>query len=1357
MFHSRSLSFALILSIVSSTIVLPVPIAHAATTTATYSHGLFRTIGNNWAFPITYLLPITVTDDFPIVDLDVLITEEDSNISHFTMSLLAPDGTEVTLFSRNNLSGDLVDVTFDDDAAESIIGSTNPRTGLHFRPQGSLDSLNLSSVQGTWNLKILNYVSAPSYTNNGKVKWTLIASGATPATIEGRVFTDVNVNGVHDAGEETLENETVYLDQNNNSMLDAGEVSTATDGSGLYQFTDLPIDDYKVRMVLSNDRILITPVGEVHTIRPANGETLSDIDFPTLRKTETAIATYSHGFSNIYLSTRPPSYKNLFIVVTDDFPIADLNVLINEEDSNISKLTVSLLAPDGTEISLFNKSDIGGHLENVTFDDDAAESIIGSTNPRTGLHFRSRGTLDNLNLSSVQGTWTLKILSYIGGSPFSTNGRIEWKLIVEGATPATIEGRVFTDANVNGVHDTGEETLENETVYLDQNNNSMLDAGEVSTTTDGSGLYQFVDIPLDDYKVRMVLSNDRILITPVGEVHTIRPANGETLSDIDFPTLRKTETAIATYSHGFSNIYLSTRPPSYKNLFIVVTDDFPIADLNVLINEEDSNISKLTVSLLAPDGTEISLFNKSDIGGHLENVTFDDDAAESIIGSTNPRTGLHFRSRGTLDNLNLSSVQGTWTLKILSYIGGSPFSTNGRMGWELQATKSIPLQSDIAISSPVLTENSTLSFAYETTAFDDPFTVSIFRSADEVLDASDTSVLNQTLNLQGSGTGSFTLDNPDANKPFILIVADPEDVVTESDDDNNMAVFNQDILEWYSPILHIFDSDFRPKEVAAMIDESSLWDGNGILPMQMIADPSTITLLESTNRDSDDFMDLKNAEPGGNPTVPDVSRFDQYQTAIYGRSFVANSGNNVENLSNLEANTDYQVLQYWFFYPYNDFVFLDIHGITQQGNRHEGDWEMIQIIIDQLSRNPIYSTYSWHWGGSTNSWEELTLNGSHPNVFVGKGGHASWKNEGVNFYKFTDAPNVVSLLDPRGDIAPTLLDENRTELHSIISDHDCFDGCEPYSLLAIPLGDRNETNDWNSFPGKWGEKGSVLGTSGPETPQFVSYGTASNRWSYPITWSNSPNPSGWDVIANSPVNLSIFDSQGRRVGALENGEIQADIPGTYYFSSSDGGPEWVTIFTDDELTFVLEGTDTGTMDFSATRFGPDIEEPVQVNFDDVLLTASFVGVVESANDTPSSTMLIDSDGDGDIDTVVSEGAFLTLTDAILALPDTAFRKKHGKGKNAEHGRKKLLKEAEKVEKEMSKDKYKNALKHLKKLQKELNKIVIDVPAEEGEATKSDVERLITLLTGELELLADEQHRAKKEKHHKKHKHGRGRK
>jgi hypothetical protein len=560
---------------------------------------------------------------------------------------------------------------------------------------------------------------------------------------------------------------------------------------------------------------------------------------------------------------------------------------------------------------------------------------------------------------------------------------------------------------------------------------------------------------------------------------------------------------------------------------------------------------------------------------------------------------------------------------------------------------------------------------------------------------------------------------------------DCDGVVDESDIDP--------LLLKHAPILHIFADDFRPKEVGAMIDKSDLFEFSQF-GGRISLGQSTATLLANPNRKTTDFMDLQGASPDFFPEVPDVSNFDVYTTAIYGRSFIANSGvGNVTHLSGLSDNTDYRVLQYWFFYPYNDFFYESIHGEREKGNHHEGDWEMIQLILDN-NENPLKATYSWHWGGTTFDWPNdlLLVDNDHPRVFVGDGGHASWNQGGVNFFRFTSAGQVVNISDQfvaRGDITPEIGSASGVLLYPQLSN--CTGTCETYDLLSIPSGDRSSIDDWNSFPGLWGSPSIAAGASGPRSPSKVIYGSAPRRWTDPIAWSNDPTPAGWDATAHSPVNLSVTDSEGNRVGTLPNGEIQTDIPGTYYFSASDDGPEWATIFTDDDLTFILEGTGTGTMDFSISRFGPDRAEPIQMNFKDVPLTPTFIGFVHSKNSAPEAVMHIDSDGDGTIDGLYLQGAFPTLESVIDALPDEAFEKR-SKDKQAEKERRKLQKQAEKAEKEIQKGHYEHALKQLEKLRKNSEKKLVDVEAEAGESTKTDLLALIHSLKNTLSPLAEEE-------------------
>ena len=60
-----------------------------------------------------------------------------------------------------------------------------------------------------------------------------------------------NVSGmVKSAINTPIVGEKVYLDANNNSILDGGELSTTTNSSGAYIFSDVPVGAYIVRQVL---------------------------------------------------------------------------------------------------------------------------------------------------------------------------------------------------------------------------------------------------------------------------------------------------------------------------------------------------------------------------------------------------------------------------------------------------------------------------------------------------------------------------------------------------------------------------------------------------------------------------------------------------------------------------------------------------------------------------------------------------------------------------------------------------------------------------------------------------------------------------------------------------------------------------------------------------------------------------------------------------------------------------------------------------------------------------------------------------------------------------------------------------
>ena len=169
------------------------------------------------------------------------------------------------------------------------------------------------------------------------------------------------------------------------------------------------------------------------------------------------------------------------------------------------------------------------------------------------------------------------------------------------------------------------------------------------------------------------------------------------------------------------------------------------------------------------------------------------------------------------------------------------------------------------------------------------------------------------------------------------------------------------------------------------------------------------------------------------------------------------------------AHPDRLALQYWLFYPFNDW-----------NNNHEGDWEMVQLAFaaanaaDALSKAPLEIGYSQHEGAEKADWGEDKLklvDGTHPVVYPAAGSHANFFDDAL--YIGRSAQEGVGCDDttgPSGELRPVV--------HTIPSDPTA-------ARSAFP---------WIAFEGRWGERRRAF-LNGPTGPNLKS------QWTEPITWS----------------------------------------------------------------------------------------------------------------------------------------------------------------------------------------------------------------------------------------------------------------
>jgi hypothetical protein len=178
------------------------------------------------------------------------------------------------------------------------------------------------------------------------------------------------------------------------------------------------------------------------------------------------------------------------------------------------------------------------------------------------------------------------------------------------------------------------------------------------------------------------------------------------------------------------------------------------------------------------------------------------------------------------------------------------------------------------------------------------------------------------------------------------------------------------------------------------------------------------------------------------------------------------------------------VVQYWFFYYFNQFNDL-----------HEGDWEGMQIAFEAndakraLWEGPYEIILFQHAGGERANWEDSKVQkeGTHPIVYPAAGSHATFYDSAVYVENGSHGSGVGC--------------DNTTEpLRRVVP--------EPVLLPTHPTP--SGEFKWLTFYGHWGqlEKGFNNGPTGPITKTV---------WSEPFTWmadqrSTSPRLPGGSVV-----------------------------------------------------------------------------------------------------------------------------------------------------------------------------------------------------------------------------------------------------
>jgi hypothetical protein len=161
-------------------------------------------------------------------------------------------------------------------------------------------------------------------------------------------------------------------------------------------------------------------------------------------------------------------------------------------------------------------------------------------------------------------------------------------------------------------------------------------------------------------------------------------------------------------------------------------------------------------------------------------------------------------------------------------------------------------------------------------------------------------------------------------------------------------------------------------------------------------------------------------------------------------------------------------IQYWFFYPYNDFI---------GGFNHESDWEHITVKLDP-AQQVAGLIYAAHFTPKVLRSDEVTWYGTHPEVWVADGSHASYATEGQCDADYPEGPN--------NDSCWTNLDQRWFTWSGGKGADQGLQGGGLVNMGEMPQDGANKRpmpgQGWILFSGHWGEEGTSDLTSGQPGP-----------------------------------------------------------------------------------------------------------------------------------------------------------------------------------------------------------------------------------------------------------------------------------
>ncbi|HLO51892.1 MAG TPA: SdrD B-like domain-containing protein [Kamptonema sp.] len=364
-----------------------------------------------------------------------------------------------------------------------------------------------------------------------------ISFGNSPSgsQIIGCKFLDVDNDGFRDGNEPGIEGVRIYIDNNNNNTFDAGETFTYTNRDGSWQFSNLNPGLYRIR----EERINTNPLErDFPQSTPPNNIPNLDINLGLNEIWACANIGNTQLYEIPIFKFRDTNRNGTFDPAQGETPIANVPFILDINRNGVYDVgePLRITNADGRTsfrdlraTNSYSLREIFPGLQangqpalipgtNIPTG-NASDPVSTTTNPREiaipGPLVQAQSPLQFAipDTNAVNGIRVIKANFAPTFPPTNPDPSVTFAPVPASGTSSGGVGNTrpnitvfkYNDQNVNGRFDQGEAGIAGVQVYIDANDNGVVDAGEQSVTTNSAGQAAFTNLPAGNYVVREVV------------------------------------------------------------------------------------------------------------------------------------------------------------------------------------------------------------------------------------------------------------------------------------------------------------------------------------------------------------------------------------------------------------------------------------------------------------------------------------------------------------------------------------------------------------------------------------------------------------------------------------------------------------------------------------------------------------------------------------------------------------------------------------------------------------------------------------------------------------------------------------